>query len=153
MNRGFHCLRSERNAMASPTVLHLSGRSRWKQWRRSMARQLRSPNSCCSKRILLLLVWQLLFYFSHALLVGAGFYIENAFYHFVGISKLVYALLAPFLGLIADVKVGRYEIIKLGTISSFIGSVNVFILCTVYWRCVCTEHCTLFSSTSSWWLW
>ena len=41
----------------------------------------------------------------------------------MGISRLVYALLAPFLGLIADVKVGRYEIIKLGTISSFIGSV------------------------------
>ena len=68
-------------------------------------------------------MWQLLFSFSHITLAGAGFYIENAVYHYVGITKLLYALLAPFLGLIADVEVGRYEIIKLGTISSFIGSV------------------------------
>ena len=52
--------------MAGPRVSQSSGHSRWKQWWR------RSPNTCCSKRILLLLVWEVLFAFSLRLFPGSG---------------------------------------------------------------------------------
>ena len=56
----FLCLSS----FVSMAVSRVSpGYSRWKQWWR------RSPNTCCSKRILLLLVWLVLFTFSYGVLV------------------------------------------------------------------------------------
>ena len=103
--------------MAHPTVLLRSGRSRWQQWWR------RSPNSCCSKRILLLLVWEGFFSFCLGLLQVCGFAILQVNLQFLRISQVVSLLLAPFVGWLADFKIGRYEIIRFGSIISFSASI------------------------------
>ena len=105
--------------MTRPTDSQSSGHSHWKQcWR--------SHNSCCSKGILLLLVWQGLFTFSSWLLKSVGFHLNHGYFHFVHISELLSALLAPFIGWLAGVKLGRYEIIKFASMSSFFCSIIMF---------------------------
>ena len=108
--------------MTHPTDSQSSGHNHWKQycWRRS-------ANSCCSKRILLLLVWQGLFTSSSWLLKSVGFHLNHGSFHFVHISELLSALFAPFIGWLADVKLGRYEIIKFASISSFLCSIVIFL--------------------------
>ena len=103
--------------MARPTVSQRSGHSHWQQWWR------RSPNRCCSKRILLLLVWQSLFAFSSGLLQICGTFILQENLQYYRISQVVSLLLAPFVGWLADFKIGRYEIIRFGSIMSFSASI------------------------------
>ena len=97
--------------MAWPTKSRSSGNKCWRLcWRRS-------PNSCCSKRILLLQVWTALFSFSFALLQISGFSVQNIPH--LDISQTVSFLLAPFIGWLADVKFGRYEMLQFGSMVSF----------------------------------
>ena len=99
--------------MAGPIISQSSGHNRWKQWLR------RSPNTCCSKKILLLLVWQMLFTFSLGLLLAI--YTFNIIVTFTLIF-LSYTF-APLIGWLADVRFGRYEVIKFGSIISFLASI------------------------------
>ena len=99
--------------MASFLESHSSGHSQW--WRRS-------PNTCCSKSILLLLMWQALFTFSWSVLV---YTVPTYMYNGIVIHTslcLSYSL-APFIGWLADVRFGRYEVIKFGSIASFLASI------------------------------
>ena len=114
------CLSSE--SMAGPRLSQSSGHSRWKQWWR------RSPNTCCSKKILLLLVWQVLFAFSWSLLVAD----VNAALDsdFVIASQILSFCCAPLIGWFADVKFGRYEVIKIGSLASFLASIFVYFAIT-----------------------
>ena len=123
------CLSSE--SMAGPRVSQSSGHSRWKQWWR------RSPNTCCSKKILLLLVWQVLFTFSWSLLVsGVNAALDSGF---IPASQILSFCCAPLIGWLADVKFGRYEVIKIGSLASFLASIFVYFAIT-------TEH---FSTTGN----
>ena len=97
--------------MAGPRVSQSSGHSCWKQWQR------RSPNTCCSKKILLLLVWQALFTFSWLLLLGL--YTPNMV---LFASTVLSHSFAPLIGWLADVKIGRYKIIKIALFPSFLAS-------------------------------
>ena len=101
-------------SMADPRVLLSSSHSRWKQWWRRI-----SPNTCCSKKILLLLVWQALFSLSWSLLV----YIPTGNIVVLYISKFPSYAFAPLIGWLADVRFGRYEIIKFGSFFSFLASI------------------------------
>ena len=96
--------------MAGPRVTLSPG---FKQWQR------RSLDTCCSKQVLLLLMWHFLFSFSWRLLV----YIPTADAVVFNISMFLSFTLAPLVGLFADVKYGRYEVLKLGTIVSFLASI------------------------------
>ena len=104
-------------SMAGPRVSQSSGHSHWKQWWR------RSPNTCCSKKIMLLLMWHMLFFFSW----GAQAYvpISSDIVYFTSIF-LSYSF-APLIGWLADVRFGRYEVIKFGSIASFLASILYFI--------------------------
>ena len=112
--------------MAGAQVSSSSGHSRWKQWWR------RSPNTCCSKRILLLLVWEVLFAFSLGLFPGNGLIAlpndsQNLFAPWIDRFVAIFSsLLAPLIGFLADVKVGRYETIKIGSLASFFGCIFSF---------------------------
>ena len=103
-------------SMAGPQVSQSSGLSCWKQWWR------RSPNTCCSKRVLLLLVWHMLFTFSWSVLTNTlPVYMLNGI--FLHTSMFLSYFLAPFIGLLADGRFGRYEVIKFGSIGSFLASI------------------------------
>ena len=112
--------------MAGPRVSQSSGHGRWKQWWR------RSPNTCCSKRILLLLVWEVLFAFSLRLFPGSGLIVlpyssPNFLAPLIGwLLAILSSLLAPLIGFLADVKFGRYEMIKIGSLASFFGYIFSF---------------------------
>ena len=102
--------------MAGPQVLQSSGHSRWKQWWR------RSPNTCCSKKILLLLVWLASFTFSRSVLVYAvPTYIRNGIV--LQTSIFLSSTFAPLIGWLADVRFGRYEVIKFSSIVYFLASI------------------------------
>ena len=104
--------------MAGPRVSQSSGHSCWKQWWR------RSPNACCSKKILLLLMWQALFSFSFfALEATAPLFNVTIFYTSVFLSYSS----APIIGWLADVKFGRYKVIVFGSIASFLASILFYI--------------------------
>ena len=90
--------------------LPVSIRSQW--WRRS-------PNTCCSKKILLLLVWLLLFTFSLYMLLHVLIHDTYILYSSVVVSYSS----GPLIGYLADVKFGRYKIIKFGSIVSFLTSI------------------------------
>ena len=74
----------------------------------------------------MLLVWQGLFYFSSTLLQVCGFVILQVYLQFLKISQVVSLLLAPFIGWLADFKIGQYRIIRFGSIISFSASVFCF---------------------------
>ena len=105
------CLSSE--SMAGSRVSQPSGHSCWKQWWK------RSPNTCYSMKILLLLVWQALFFLSWGLLV----YIPTRNVVVLYITTFLPFTFAPLIGWLADVRFGRYEVIKLGSIASFLASI------------------------------
>ena len=102
--------------MAGRRVSQSSGHSRWKQWWR------RSPNTCCSKKILLLLMWRVLFILSTSVLRASA-------YQYFGDTRILFAsdclslCLAPLVGWLADVRFGRYEMIKFGSLVSFLASI------------------------------
>ena len=98
------------DSMAGPQS---SIRSHW--WRRS-------PNTCCSKKILLLLVWLLLFTFSLYMLLHVLIHDTYILYSSVFVSYSS----GPLIGYLADVKFGRYKIIKFGSIVSFLTSILYF---------------------------
>ena len=87
-----------------------------KHWKRSF-------HSCCSKKILLLLVWQVLFSFSNNLLLSCPIILNFTSPVFVRAAQFFSGTFAPFIGWLADVKIGRYETIKFGSLVSFIGSI------------------------------
>ena len=95
----------------STRVSQFSDHSCWKQWWR------RSPNTCCSKKILLLLVWQFLFVLSWVLLT---LYVDD---FILFISIFLSSTFAPLIGWLADVRFGRYKVINLGFIVSFPASI------------------------------
>ena len=102
-------------SMAGPRVLLSSGHSHWKQWWR------RSPNTCCSKKIMLLLLWQALFSLSWGLLAYLILPIANRTVYFT--STFLSYFFAPFIGWLADVRFGRYEVIKFASFVSFLASI------------------------------
>ena len=95
-----------------------SGHSRWKQWKRSLS-------TCCSKKILLLQMWQVFFTFSWIILVETRAASIN--FRFISITNFFSLLLAPFIGWLADVKFGRYAVVKFGSLLSFLASVFYFL--------------------------
>ena len=103
-------------SMAGHGVSQSSVYSCWKQWWR------RSPNTCCSKRILLLLVWQALFTFSYCVMI---YTVPTYMYNGVvlHISTFLSYSFAPLIGWLADVRFGRYEVSKFGVIASFLASI------------------------------
>ena len=84
----------------------------WKEW------WSKSLSGCCSKRILLLLVWVILLKFSHAQVLASAEIRSFLPSTFIATSGFVSSLLAPFIGWLADVKFGRYETTKLGCLVS-----------------------------------
>ena len=101
--------------MAGPRVLQsLAGHSRWKQWWK------RSPNTCCSKKILLLLVWQTFFTLSSGILSFVPTHNK------IVLSMLFSYFFAPLIGWLADVRFGRYEIITFVSFTSFLASILYF---------------------------
>ena len=105
--------------MAGPQLSQSSGHNRWKQWKQWWRR---SSSTCCSKRILLLLVWQVLFTFSWSVLVYTvpTYMINGIVFH--TLIFLSYSF-APWIGWLADVRSGRYEVFKFGSIASFLASI------------------------------
>ena len=99
--------------MADRRVSLPSGHSRW--WRRS-------PNTCCSKKILLLLVWQVLFMYPWSLLSDIPSPNETLLY----ISTFLAYFAAPLIGWLADARFGRYEVIRFGSITSFLVSIMYY---------------------------
>ena len=103
--------------MAGPRVAQSPGHSRWKQWCRR-----RSPNTCCSKKILLLLVWQMLFTVSLGILSFVPTHSKNVMFT----TELLSYSFAPLIGWLADVRFGRYEVINFASFASFIASILYF---------------------------
>ena len=95
----------------STRVSQFSDHSQWKQWWR------RSPNTWCSKKILLLLAWQFLFVFSWILLT---LYVDDLV---LSISMFLSSTFAPLIGWLADVRFGRYKVMNFGFIVSFPASI------------------------------
>ena len=102
--------------MAGPRVSQSSGHSSLKQWWR------RSPNTCCSKKILLLLVWHLLLTLSSSIL-GVSAFQRFGNTGILSSSICLSLCLAPLVGWLADVRFGRYEMIKFGSLISFLASI------------------------------
>ena len=84
----------------------------------------RSLNTCCSKKIVLLLAWTAFFTFSRCTMIKV--IDDNMPSVFTMVSMLVSKLLAPLIGWLADVKLGRYETIKFASLFSFIANVLIF---------------------------
>ena len=85
-------------------------------------------NTCCTKKILLLLVWQMMIEFSWSTIAVYLTIAVSA--NLTMISSILASLLAPVIGWLADVKFGRYETIKFGSLISFI--VSIFIYSAVF---------------------
>ena len=116
---------------------------RMNETQRSSSRsKKRSSNICCSKRILLLLVWQVLFSFSHGLLVSSGEYLNWVSPYFLAISQCCLHLLLA--GWLADVKFGRYEIIKFGSLATFLA--GIFFYFALFTGGVSVSSISLFST-------
>ena len=88
----------------------------WKQWWR------RSPNTCCSKKILLLLMWNILFQFSCGIHSVSLVEVSPQMIDYL-LSSFLSIILAPLVGWLADVRFGRYELVKFGSILSFLTSI------------------------------
>ena len=76
-------------------------------------------DTCFRKRILLLLIWYWLFSFSWCLLASIPITYNFVYYSSVFLS----CSFAPFIGWLADVKFGRYKIIKFGSAASFLATI------------------------------
>ena len=99
------------------------GHSRWRQWLK------RSPFTYCSKKILLLLAWQVLFTFSWLILADIGqVFIVNRVFLYVYSHKYISYFFGPLIGWLADFKFGRYSVIKFASMASFLTSVLLFLV-------------------------
>ena len=105
-----------------------------KIYRRCKTKWLRrSSNTCCSKRILLLLVWSAVFRFALSILALCMRVIlpyatpNNVLSIIVSLSQ-VSLLLAPVIGWLADVKIGRYEVIKFAAVLCLTINIIMFVL-------------------------
>ena len=107
--------------MALLEKLQSSGQKQWCK---------RSPNTCCSKKILLLQVWQVFFTFSWIILIETKVVSLN--FTFISISNYFSLFLAPFIGWLADVKFGRYAVVKFGLLLSFLAGVFYFLALVHY---------------------
>ena len=102
--------------MADPRVSQPSY-SCWKQWQR------KSSNACYSKRILLLLMWQTLLSFSYGMLFNIQTSTEV-----VLTSPMVFSYsFAPLIGWLADVRFGRYGVIRFGSSVTFFISILYYL--------------------------
>ena len=90
--------------------------------RSTSLKQLRQSSILFSRKILLLLMWEMLFKLSWCLLIEGTSKTGNLEIISISITESISLLLAPLAGLLADVKLGRYEIIKIGTIISLLAS-------------------------------
>ena len=82
----------------------------------------RLPNTCCSKKILLLLLWHALFVFSLILYILSNLIPspDNIVY---STSVFFSYSFAPLIGWLADVRFGRYEVIKFASVASILASI------------------------------
>ena len=103
----------------------------------------------CSKKILFLLVWYLLFSFSWSAFVNVP--INNDIVNFT--SLFLSYCFAPLIGWLADVRFGRYEVIKIIWFNCFYSSQHIVLFCYAYWRCFYTEHSAVVSSNICSQLW
>ena len=83
------------------------------------------PKTCCRREILILLLWWVLFRISRDLLINTAYIRGSSYLAFIirasgSVSPLI---LAPFIGWLADVKLGRYKVIIYGTLASFGASI------------------------------
>ena len=69
-------------------------------------------------------MWQVFFTFSWIILVETRAASIN--FRFISITNFFSLLLAPFIGWLADVKFGRYAVVKFGSLLSFLASVFYF---------------------------
>ena len=123
--------------MAGPGVSQSSGHSCRKQWWR------RSPNTCCSKKILLLLVWQALFTFSWLVLLGLSIPDIVLF-----TSTVLSHSFAPLIGWLADVKLEGIKLLKLLHFRHYLASVLYYfaiftgnkLFYTEYSSDICCNH-------------
>ena len=90
-------------------------------------------------------MWQVLFSFSHGLLVSSGEYLNWVSPYFLAISQFVSMLLAPAIGWLADVKFGRYEIIKFGSLATFLA--GIFFYFALFTGGVSISSISLFSTS------
>ena len=107
-----------------------------KHWKRSF-------HSCCSKKILLLLLWQALFSFSNMLILSCAAYLNFTSPVFISASQFFSGIFAPLIGWFADVKIGRYETIKFGSFISFAAS--IFFYFAIFTGSVSTLSIILYS--------
>ena len=70
------------------------------------------------RKIIFLLVWEMLFKLSFGLIVESKVVILDDI--FISVTMCLSLILAPLVGLLADVKYGRYEVIKAGSLVSFL---------------------------------
>ena len=84
----------------------------------------RSPVTCCSKKIMLLLMWQMICEFSWGVISVSAMTLST---NLIIISSVIASLLAPIIGWLADVKFGRYEIIKFGSLVLFFVSIFFYL--------------------------
>ena len=106
-DKSVHCLLSE--SMAGHSVLLTADHSHWGK---------RSPNTCCCKKILLLLVWQVLFSYSLGLLDDGYLSI------FLFRSSFIWLCCAPLVSRLADVRFGRNKVVIFGALALL--SVSLF---------------------------
>ena len=85
--------------------------NRWKKWWRRLN----------SKKIMLLLMWQVMSTFSFGILM------HWSLHRFDQVSSLFSIIFTPFLTWFADVKFGRYEVIKFGTLVSFFAGILLYL--------------------------
>ena len=78
-------------------------------------------------KIVLLLVWRFLYSCAYYILIVALLQHFGKFIFVLGIFSLVSKLLAPLVGWFADVKFGRYEMIKFGTLILSVPAILTFI--------------------------
>ena len=84
----------------------------------------------CHRGILILLMWMALFVFCYILVTiarGRLFNRTPVLKMLVFYSLMISRLLAPFIGWVADVKLGRYKVILYGTLVSFAASIPLFL--------------------------
>ena len=112
-----------------------SGHGRWKQWWK------KSSFICCSKKLMLLLVWYFLFIFSSN--VVKVYTLQSSPNTKIFLALIYFAnFFAPLIGWLADVKFGRYKIIKIGSLVSFFASILYYAALRINY--FCTERCVLF---------
>ena len=85
---------------------------------------MRMPRTCCRRELLILLIWLTLFRLSRDLQKSTDYWFKSGPSAYISLaSGLGSYFLAPFIGWLADVKLGRYKVIIYGTLASFAASI------------------------------